>query len=366
MQIRVIGAGVAGLATALELSRAGAQVTVHAASGARPASWAAAGLLMPIPPWAQPAPLEALAEWSAGAYPAWASELQAESGTDPGWLRNGLLVLRPDPEQIEAALAWARRTRRTIEQVDASRVTQLDPALAADAALWVADCAQVRNPRLLKALGAALAARGVAIRHDEPVTGILTADDWLRGVETAQGPREAELVVVCAGAWSGTLGGGLVLPPVRPVRGQMLLYHLATGAPRRTVLGGGRYVVPRDDGHLLCGSTVEEVGFDDSTTAEAAGLLARTAAELVPVLAGHAPLRQWSGLRSGTPDGLPYIGPHPELAGLYFNTGHFRNGILCAPGSARLLADRVLDREPFMDPAPFRVAGRIGRSETAT
>ncbi|HAZ61091.1 MAG TPA: glycine oxidase ThiO [Gammaproteobacteria bacterium] len=361
MQVRVIGGGVVGLATALELSRSGAEVTVHAATpAARPASWAAAGLLMPIPPWALPAPLETLAEGCAAAYSGWVAELAEETGADLGWTRNGLVILRPDPEQIAAASLWARRTRRSIEQVDASRVAQLDAAVAAEDALWVADCAQVRNPRLLKTLRAALDARGVAVIEDAPVIRIAVEGEWLRGVVTAQGVCAAEIVVICAGAWSGTLGEGFPLPPVRPVRGQMLLYHLAEGAPRRNVLGAGRYLVPRGDGHVLCGSTVEEVGFDDATTPEAAELLRQSAAGLAPVLAGLAPVRQWSGLRAGSPDGLPFIGAHPELAGLYFNTGQFRNGILLAPGSARLLADLVLGREPWLDPAPFRLAGRMG------
>ncbi len=360
MQVRVIGGGVVGLATALEFSRAGAEVTVHAAAPARRASWAAAGLLMPIPPWALPAPLETLAEWCAAAYPDWAAELAEETGADPGWMRNGLLVLQPDPEQIAAANLWARRTRRSVEQVDARRVAQLDAAAAATDALWVADCAQVRNPRLLKALRTALVARGVSVIEDAPVIRIASEGEWLRGVVTAQGICAAEVVVICAGAWSGTLGEALLLPPVRPVRGQMLLYHLTEGAPRRNVLGAGRYLVPRGDGHVLCGSTVEDVGFDDATTPEAAELLRQSAAALAPALAQHAPVRQWSGLRAGSPDDLPFIGAHPELAGLYFNTGQFRNGILLAPGSARLLADLVLGREPWLDPAPFRLAGRMG------
>jgi len=357
--VRVVGAGIVGLATALEISRAGARVEVHAAERARRASWAAAGLLLPILPWAQPAPLEALAEWCTAAYPAWVADLRAEGGVDPGWRRNGLLVMDPDAEQVAAATAWARRTHRSLERVDAARVAQLDVALVAGDALWLADCAQVRNPRLLKALEAALAARGVPVLHDDPVTGIAIEDDWLRGVQTPRGLRAAEVVVVCAGAWSGAIATGLPLPPVRPVRGQMLLYRLEEGAPVRNVLGGGRYLVPRGDGHVLCGSTVEDAGFADTTTPQAATLLGEAAARLAPVLARHAPVGHWSGLRAGTPDGLPFIGAHPELAGLYFNTGQFRNGILFAPGSARLLADQVLDRDPILDPAPFRLAGRL-------
>lgn len=366
MLVRIVGAGIVGLATALELSRAGARVQVHASADARRASWAAAGLLVPILPWAQPGPLEALSEWCAAAYAGWAAELRADGGVDPGWRRNGLLVMRPSAEQIEAAAAWARRTRRSVERVDARRVAQIDPALAVGDALWMADCAQVRNPRLLRALEAALAARGVPILHDEPVTGIAVEDDWLRGVRTARGVRPAEVVVVCAGAWSGGIADGIRLPAVRPVRGQMLLYRLEAGAPERNVLGDGRYLVPRADGHVLCGSTVEDVGFDDRTTAQAATLLGAAAAGLAPVLARHAPIGHWSGLRAGTPDGLPFIGAHPELAGLYFNTGQFRNGILFAPGSARLLADLVLDRESILDPAPFRVAGRLAADSAGT
>jgi glycine oxidase len=356
MLIAVIGAGAVGLATALELSRAGARVQVYADPAARPASWAAGGLLMPIYPWSQPPALEALAESCMAVYPEWVAGLRAAGGVDADWRRNGLLVL--DVAQAEAAEAWARRTRRRLERLDGERVLQVEPAAAASEALWVADCAQVRNPRLLKALEAALAARGVAVEARDAVTGIAVEDGWLRGIRTVSGVHPAEAVVVCAGAWSGALAPEIAPPPVRPVRGQMLLYQPGSGAPVRSILGDGRYLIPRDDGLVLCGSTVEEVGFDDTTTADAAVRLAEAAASLAPVLASHRPIRQWSGLRSATADGLPFIGAHPEMAGLYFNTGQFRNGILFAPVSARLIADLVLDREPCLDPAPFRLAGR--------
>lgn len=358
LDISVIGAGVVGLATALELSAAGMRVRLHGGTELTPpASWAGGGLLAPIHPWQQPPALEALAEWNAAHYPAWVRRLAAQSGVDSEWRRNGLLAF--DLSHEAEARAWARRQRRMLEVLDAERVQQLDPAARAAPALWVADAGQVRNPRLLKALAIAVGRAGVECRS-EAVSRVVCEDGWVRGVNTATGFTAAEVVVICAGAWSAGLCPGVPAPPIIPMRGQMLMYELPPErAPQRNLLDAGRYLIPRVDGRVLCGSTVESVGFANGTTGEAAASLAQSAAALCPRLQDLAPVAHWSGLRPGSADGLPYMGAHPEVAGLYVNSGHFRNGILFAPGSARLLADLILDRTPAFDPAAFRLAGRM-------
>jgi glycine oxidase len=164
----------------------------------------------------------------------------------------------------------------------------------------------------------------------------------------------ADSVIVCAGAWSGQLLGGLPAPPdIRPVRGQMLLFAAAPGTISRMVLEGTRYVIPRRDGRTLFGSTIEDVGFEKRTTDDAREELHEIATRRFPILKQFPVEAHWAGLRPSSPAGVPYIARHPEIEGLFVNAGHFRNGIVLGPASARLVADLVLGRAPTLDPAPY-------------
>lgn len=167
-------------------------------------------------------------------------------------------------------------------------------------------------------------------------------------------------VLLAAGAWSGELLKPLGLElPVVPVKGQMILYKCAADFLPRMVLAKGRYAIPRRDGHILIGSTLEHSGFDKTPTDEAQESLRASAAELLPELADMQPVAHWAGLRPGSPEGIPYIGPVPGFDGLWLNTGHYRNGLVLAPASCRLLADLMSGREPIIDPAPYAPAGRL-------
>ena len=144
-----------------------------------------------------------------------------------------------------------------------------------------------------------------------------------------------------------------------PVKGQMILYKCAADFLPRMVLAKGRYAIPRRDGHILIGSTLEHSGFDKTPTDEALESLRASAAELLPELADMQPVAHWAGLRPGSPEGIPYIGPVPGFDGLWLNTGHYRNGLVLAPASCRLLADLMSGREPIIDPVPYAPAGRL-------
>jgi glycine oxidase len=143
------------------------------------------------------------------------------------------------------------------------------------------------------------------------------------------------------------------MPPVHPVKGQMLLLRGEPGAVQRIVLGETRYVIPRRDGRVLVGSTMENADFDKTPTELAKQSLLASARELIPLLGDYRLERHWAGLRPGSPAGVPFIGPHPELEGLFFNAGHYRNGVVMGPASARLVADLLLGREPILNPALF-------------
>jgi glycine oxidase len=167
-------------------------------------------------------------------------------------------------------------------------------------------------------------------------------------------------VVVAGGAWSGELlkTAGVSLP-MAPVRGQMLLFRAAPGLLKRMVMRHYRYLIPRRDGRILAGSTLEQVGFDKATTRSAAEKLHRAALELVPALEDCPVEHHWTGLRPGNLSGVPYIGEHPAWKGLYVSTGHYRNGVVLAPASARLLADMALSRPHSLDPAPYALPTTI-------
>ena len=137
----------------------------------------------------------------------------------------------------------------------------------------------------------------------------------------------------------------------------MLLFRGPVGLVRRIVLSRDRYVIPRRDGRVLVGSTLEHVEFDKSTTPAARAELHREALRLIPALADCAVEHHWAGLRPGSPIGVPFVGEHPRIQGLYVNAGHYRNGVVLGPASARLLADQMLGRTPALDPAPYRLPG---------
>jgi len=349
----IIGGGAIGLLTALELARAGAQVSLleRAATG-QESSWAGGGIVSPLYPWRYPDAVTALATWSQQHFPDFAETLRDSTGIDPEFTVSGLLFLETD-EQAQAK-SWATTHQHCLEQLSPNA---LQPGLNAPGtdALWMPHIGQIRNPRLMKALKIAAQQAGVQIHEHTTVARFDIQQAKIQGFWSEQGDYwRIPQVIVCAGAWSAQLLAtvGIALP-IRPILGQMLLLQTPPGLVSRIILHQNRYLIPRRDGHLLVGSTLENVGFDKRTTDEARSSLWQTACALVPGLAACPIVQQWAGLRPGTPDGIPYIGPHPQIAGLYLNSGHFRNGIVLSLASTRLLADLVLQRPPVLEPCPY-------------
>lgn len=355
--ILIVGAGVIGLLTALNLASAGARVTVlDRQQAGKEASWAGGGIVSPLYPWRYSPAVTALAHWSQDFYPQLGDHLFGRTGVDPEVHVTGLYWLDLDDEA--QALEWAQAQARPLSQVSIDEVYRKVPPLGPgfSRGIHMADVANVRNPRLVKALRAALEALpNVTLQEHVPVTGFVESQNRICGVRTEVGEIHADQVVLTAGAWSGELLATLGLAlPVQPVKGQMILFKCADDFLPAMVLARTRYAIPRRDGHILVGSTLEHAGFDKTPTEQALASLKASAEELLPALQGAEVVGHWAGLRPGSPEGIPFIGPVASHPGLWLNCGHYRNGLVLAPASCQLLADLMLGREPIVDPAPYR------------
>ncbi len=361
-QVVIVGGGVIGLLTAYNLASEGQAVTLLERGGlGQESSWAGGGIVSPLYPWRYSQAVTALAHWSQDFYPQLAQRLFAATGVDPEVHTTGLYWLDLDDEAD--ALAWAAREGRPLSKVDVSAAHDAVPVLGGGyaQAIYMADVANVRNPRLVKSLKAALLALpNVTIYEQCDVSGFVLGDGRVVGVNTATGLVLGDQVVLAAGAWSGQLLGTLGLAlPVEPVKGQMILYKCASDFLSSMVLAKGRYAIPRRDGHILIGSTLEHEGFDKTPTGTALESLKASAVELIPALAGAEVVGHWAGLRPGSPEGIPFIGEVPGFKGLWLNCGHYRNGLVLAPASCQLFTDLLLARAPIIDPAPYAPAGRL-------
>ena len=363
MDVAVVGGGAIGLMSALKLAREGLSVAVlERQSVGSESSWAGGGIVSPLYPWRYSTAVTALAHWSQDFYPGLGAQLLKQTGIDPEVFATGLYWL--DLDDQADALAWAEEHRRPLAAVDIDKVYDAVPVLGPGyhQALQMTGVANVRNPRLIKSLRAALAQMpNVTLQEHAAVTGFIRDGESVVGVRTANGEMRADRVVLTAGAWSGELLATLGLTlPVEPVKGQMILFKCAADFLPSMVLAKGRYAIPRKDGHILVGSTLEHCGFDKTPTEDALASLKASAIELLPALADAEVVGHWAGLRPGSPEGIPFIGPVPGHDGLWLNCGHYRNGLVLAPASCQLLTDLMLGNPPIIDPAPYAPQGRLG------
>jgi glycine oxidase len=361
MQVLIVGGGVIGLSGACALAAEGHDVQlVERETPGQRASWVAAGLLTPSSPWHYPQALIELCLRSEEMYPSFAAELLDRTGHDVEYELSGMLY--PEGVGLSAATVADESRRRDAlgfhtERLDRARLDALQPGLspAVTGAGWQPRSARVRPPRLLAALRRRAADLGVLVTTQCPVHALVGGPRGMRGVLTESGQLlEAETVILAAGCWSGQLARTLGLAvPLRPVRGQILLLRGPPGFVGPTINNGETYLVPRRDGRILVGSTMEDAGFDEWTTPEVIVRLRAAAERILPATAGMEAETWWAGLRPGTPDRLPYLGAVPDVPGLLLATGHYRNGILLAPATAAVLADLLAGRAPRVDIAAF-------------
>ncbi|SEO09361.1 glycine oxidase [Nitrosospira multiformis] len=366
----VMGGGIAGLATAWELLRSGATVTVLERNlCGQEASWAGAGILSPLLPWDYPQAVTRLTQFSTHLFPRFVDALQAETGVDPEYQASGMLVLPDSSSQAYVepgtfdkcsrmllAKRWCARHAIPVQEVQSR---QIAPSLMRDtAALWLPEVCQVRNPRLLQALIKAVKALGGKVVEHAEVAGWKIERGHVQSISTVAGERRsAGQYVVAAGAWSRRLlAEHAAALEAWPVRGQILLFKAQPGLLEPMVFDerDNFYLIPRRDGHILAGSTLEEAGFDKSTTPEARETLLARAQALVPVLAEEMIVAHWAGLRPASPHNIPVISMHPAISNLYLNSGHYRYGVTMAPGSAQLIANMILGKLQSLDVTSYQ------------
>lgn len=352
----VIGAGVIGLMLAHQLSDTGAEVLLlDRGQCGQESSWAGGGIISPLYPWRYSEPITALASWSQEAYPKLVAQLQEETGIDSELVNSGLLLLQA--EDAGAAFVWAQQHHRELHSLSAYGLSKCEPALGErfDQGLFMPHVAQIRNPRLVKALYASLSLRSnVEIRQQLEVRQFIRSGERILGLDTSDGRIDGDTFILCGGAWSSELLGAFPSNvSVTPVRGQMLLFAPNQIGLKRIAIYRQKYLIPRRDGRILAGSTLERAGFHKGTTQEAYDELYEIALHILPQLAQVPVELHWSGLRPGSPRNIPYIGPMPELSNLYVNAGHYRNGLVLAPAATRLMVDLLLKQPPIVDPTPY-------------
>jgi glycine oxidase len=360
--VLIVGGGVIGLSIAYYLARTGMKASVVERSEfGQEASWAGAGLLPGNNPQRAKTPMGCLRGLAMQEFPNLSNELRELTGVDNGYRRCGGLELRLGQDEWEARRLRALQAAE-IEEGQTCRVLNhaelhaMEPELADDlpGALYFADAAQVRNPWHLRALVLACRRLGVTLAPNSPVLEMKRAGDRITKVCCPRCEWQLAQVVVAAGAWSDVPLAPLGLKlGVKPIRGQIVLLRLDRPALNTIVMADSRYIVPREDGRTLVGSTEEEVGFVKQTTAQAVRELIGFAIRLVPVLRAAEVERTWAGLRPCSPDRRPVLGPAPGYTNLFVATGHFRSGLQLSPITGILMAQLLMKQPLTLDLTPF-------------
>jgi glycine oxidase len=351
-EIVIIGGGAIGLAIARALALRGATdvCLIERSSLGQEASFAAGGMLAPQAEANARDDFFTLATRSRDMYANFAASLREETGTDIELDTTGTLYLalsHHDLAEIEKRYEWQTRAGLSVEKLSTSQAREIEPCINETVlgALRFPQDVQVENRRLLSALTNSVSNLGVKIITETSVESISTERDRVSGVQTSRGFVKCGIVVVAAGTWSSFIR--IVSRKqefeIEPIRGQMISFDARPQLCRHVIYTPRGYIVPRRDGRLLAGSTSEHAGFAKQITAGGIGAILANAQEISPAIANLPIVDTWSGLRPRAPDSLPVLGPCDEIGGLFYATGHYRNGILLAPVTGELIAEAVVD-----------------------
>jgi len=354
----IVGGGAIGLLTARQLFLQGLDVLLleKGALGGE-SSWAGGGIISPLYPWRYDDAVNVLAERSKNIYPQLSKTLSEETGRDCELINSGLFTVINDGQH--EILNWANKwsiDAGFVEDSDAIYEIEKSVGDVVNKGIWMPDIMQIRNPKLVAALKASFNYLSIPYQEQTTVEEIIVKNNKASGVRTKQKTYFADKIIIASGAWSAQFSVTQSSVDVQPVKGQMIMYKGEPDLVRRIILSEGHYIIPRKDGRILAGSTLERIGFDKSVSSAALDELHQAAVELVPLLENLSIERQWAGLRPGTEKGIPYICPHDDVEGLFVHAGHFRNGIVLGPASAELMADIILQRAPWCDVEPYSMS----------
>jgi len=349
----IVGSGIVGCSIAYALAKTGMRVCLLDKGGiGDESSAAAAGMLSGQHGVTNFGPRYQLHVEARELHAGLAEELRELTGADVGFCRWGILDLLFTPAEVRAAdRCYSAQVQAglRVERLNPDEVRAREPALTPDiqGAIRYVDEAHVHNGRLTIALAEAARYAGAEVRGGEPALALIQHGERVVGVRTPTETLQAGTVIVANGAWAAELVQplGLCLP-VKPVRGQMLAVRTVPRAVHQVIYGRHMYVVPRPDGETIVGATVEDVGFRKEVTLEGLEELIQAGRRVAPGIMGQPVVRTWAGLRPGSPDGLPLVGPVNGLPGLLLAVGHYRNGILLGPMTGLLIKQLVVDRVP--------------------
>jgi glycine oxidase len=357
----IVGAGVIGLSLARALALRGVSDVILIERGVpgAEASGAAAGILAPQVEADRADDFFRLAAAGRDLYPAFAASLKEETGIDIELDQTGTLCLgftEADEAELRSRYDWQSNAGLSVDWLGGKEARRIEPCISEQVrcALRLPDDYQVENRRLIQALVNANERLGVRVVNNCRVDELVIENENVRGVQTSQGFVAAPVVVLAAGAWTSLISSPeMTMFEVEPVRGQMLCYEPRTRIARHVLYSSRGYLVPRRDGRLLAGSTAERVGFERRVTDEGVRTIKSMATEIAPALAQLTPVDSWAGFRPRAKDDLPVLGPYEKIAGVFYATGHYRNGILLAPITAQLIAAAILDGVAPARLAPF-------------
>ncbi len=318
----IIGGGAIGMMSARALSMAGSRVTLlDQRECGKESSWAGGGIISPLYPWRYSDLVNELSNASQAVYKDLCAHLFEDTGIDPEYIQSGLLMM--DEYDTSKAHTWMEKYKVT---------TNKHPK-----GVLFKSIAQVRNPKLLSALKVDILKRGVEVIEHTKVDDLIIKDNNTLGVKTKNKDYYADNTVICSGAWSSSLLGN---SEIFPIKGQMIVIKAEINAPKHIVLDQGRYIIPRKDGQILIGSTMEDVGFDRNTDKQVGADLLAFATERFPQLEGAKIEHHWAGFRPASKTDV-IVDKHTRLKHLYINTGHFRNGLNMAPESANRIKNLI-------------------------
>ncbi|MDY6482873.1 glycine oxidase ThiO [Acinetobacter faecalis] len=360
MHIAIIGAGISGLMTALELVEQGCSVTIFdQQQAAKAASWAGGGILSPMYPWRYDSAVNALAKHAKPLYQAWNEKLAPQTGIDFQIHETGMLIL--DEDDFEVGLNYAKQHHEPMQQAEylqQEQLEQVNPHIHSkyQHGIYFPQIANVRNPRVLQSITAYLKQHPKVQFHEHcPIKKLNIQNNKISSITDDFGQKYfADEYVLATGAWSKHWAEQLNLDiPVAPIQGQMVLFKTPENWLPTMCMNKVMYLIPRNDGHIVCGSSMRNVGFNITPNEAVKHNILDACFDMVPELANFPIVHEWAGLRPSSPNGIPYIGKMPELNNLWANFGHFRNGLCMGAASARLLRQLMLNQTTIEDAKPY-------------